>query len=61
MASFKDQNTQEAIDLFLGNIEDLTDENEQVLFLFRDKLSQIEKNAPLYNTINTEKIHVKTF
>jgi len=31
MANFRDQNTQEAIDLFLGNIEDILDESEQSL------------------------------
>jgi nucleoid DNA-binding protein len=40
VANFKDQNTQEAIDLFLGNIEDILEDNEQVsLSLFNSFLS----------------------
>lgn len=35
MANFKDQNTQEAIDLFLGNIEDILEDNEQVSLSFQ--------------------------
>jgi hypothetical protein len=30
MANFRDPNTQEAIDLFLGNIEEILEDNEQV-------------------------------